>query len=562
MLAVVTLAATTLPGVMDHFDRQAVSARWRSFGVAGHNRGNLCAWTDSVYQNLALIKTDDQYALYANGKQSFVFPDPAGDELRIHFIMAQNPSARRILVLGGNPAGDITELLKYACEEIVFVEIDPAVGKLIAPYTGSACSREDPRVRYVNLDAARYVARCGEKFDAILVNAPQPASAASGRFYTREFYRSVSRLLAPGGFMYAALDVTEGLKLESAKMGASVWNALREVYPVVLVTGGSRVQFFAGSRDSGLTFDRETLRGRSAGSGIRTSYFRPEYFLGADEISADKTSYTTSRFAAAGVAPNSISRPVACYYSLLTWSRVSGSGVEGMLSVAGRLNPRLISIIVVLAGPILFAAGFVIRRKRRSGRTADAWSQAMIGLVVLTTGFVGMAMEIVLVYMFQSSQGYVYSRIGLLVALFMTGLAMGALGGRLLASGSGRRAFLALGVAETALAVLFVATAWLAVVLLKGGGLSGWIIYGLVAATGALAGIEFPVAVRLSSGQNAGSGQAVAWFNAADHLGAAAGGLLAGVLLVPVFGITASCGMLIALKVLSLMGLWGTRQSM
>ena len=46
-------------------------------------------------------------------------------------------------------------------------------------------------------------------------------------------------------------------------------------------------------------------------------------------------------------------------------------------------------------------------------------------VALATTGFTGIALEIVLLYAFQNIYGYIYERMGVIVAVFMVGLALG-----------------------------------------------------------------------------------------------------------------------------------------
>ena len=44
---------------------------------------------------------------------------------------------------------------------------------------------------------------------------------------------------------------------------------------------------------------------------------------------------------------------------------------------------------------------------------------------IVSTGFAGMALEIILIFAFQNIYGYVYENIGLIIAVFMFGVSLG-----------------------------------------------------------------------------------------------------------------------------------------
>jgi spermidine synthase len=568
------VSAVLRPDWLQRVEDRTLQARWSAFGALTRERGTLGAdarppvrlvySADTVYQNLAVTESEGQYALYGNGLVMFAFPDPITEELGIHFAMAQNPGAQRVLLIGGNPAGDIPELLKYPVRRLVYVEIDPGIGTAVraAMGIGEGKAMDDPRVVRVAEDAPRFVRRCAESFDAVLIRAPEPSTAAANRFFTIEFYRHVRRLLAPRGFMVTAVSSSERLRSEAADLGASVYQTLRAVFPVVNVTAETRNRFFAGGADAGLTFDRQTLYERSRRSAISCRYFRPEYFLGADEIDGEKTRYVEERFSAEPVPLNTTLRPVTYFYNLVLWSRYSGSGVERPLHRLRTLTATGIARGVTFAGCLVLFAGWTARWGRRLGRraadgTGAGWVKGMLALVVASTGLCGMALEIVLMFVVQSLYGYVYTRMGLIVAMFMLGLVLGAPSGRRLGRGMGWRPWAAsAGVGLVLLAVCVGLPAWVAAASAGRTTVGGeaW-VYGLMVIVGWGVGAQFPLANRLFADARGSVAAGAAWLNAADHIGAALGGALVGVALIPVVGVGGSCFLLAVVQVFGLMSL-------
>ncbi|MFO7871584.1 MAG: hypothetical protein R6V03_09165 [Kiritimatiellia bacterium] len=561
-------------GAVKRLEEHLVGWRWKAFGViedagdvsrqdsgAEQRDGEvtLVAWEDTVYRNLAVTRLAGQYTLYGNGRVMFSFPDPYEYESSVHFMMAQNPSAGRILVLGGNAVDVIPALLKYPVEEIVYVNLDPGVGRLlraIVPARWEAAF-SDPRVRYVTADAPRFARTCRERFDIVAVYSPEPATAAANRFYTLEFYESIKRILSPRGFLYTSVHSSERLRSEAVNIAASVYRTLREVFDVVLVTAESRNRFFAGGRESGLSFDREVLYEHSRDSGVKSEVFDPRIILGTDVIAEEKVRFVQNRLEEARAALNTNIRPVTYFYNLMVWGRISDSGVTGFLKAIEKLRVHTAGLWLIVFGAVCAAAGFVMRRVRKAG--APSWSRLMFALVIGTTGFCAMGIEIVLIFVFQNLYGYVYAKIGLIVAMFMLGLVIGAPSGRFFAGRGPRGAVLAaVGLDSILLALLFAvpfavrtASTWdsggTARLLMEG------LIYGLVLVSGWAVGAEFPVANRLyfESGAEISAGAAVT--DATDHTGSAVGSIAVGVVLVPVLGIAGSCATMAALKCASLL---------
>ncbi len=579
VVAAVALAVAlpALP-VLERVEEASVRARWRAFGVLPAERTNarnemgapavrLVGHDDTVYQNLALIESLGQYTLYANGEVVFEFPDIGAYEHDIHFVMGQKPDARRVLLLGGNPVGEVPELLKYPLETLVHVEIDPGVGRLVRSVTPEACRAavSDKRLRRVTRDAARYVRTCDERFDVVLIRAPSPSTAGANRFYTREFFQAVKRILSPEGFLQTSITSSVRLQEETAELGASVYGALKAVFPVVLVTAGEENVLLAG--DASLTFDRQTLFERSRSAGIANQLFRPEYFIGSDDIDPDKRRFVVSRFESAAVQPNTNLRPSTYLRQLVLWSRYSESGLSDMLRAlqAPHALSRIRPVFCCGIGALLLVSAMIALGRRRLGwsRLGGAWSRFQIGALIGTTGFCGMAIEMLLVLVFQGLYGYIYTRIGLIVAMFMLGLAIGAPSGRWMAGKGGRVPWLFTGGVELFLVVFPFAVILLMRLAAESGGspvlLRGLeaAVYCCVAAAGWAVGAEFPLGNKLYMDAGGTVGTAAAITDASDHGGAAIGSLTVGVVLVPVFGLQVACLVLCAVKCAGLALLFG-----
>jgi len=529
LAAGLALGAGLWPHLLDGVDFETAAWRWRppraEEGLAPGD-WRLVASVETRHQNLALVQQASQYTMYGNGQVLFSFPDPITSESTIHAIMAQCPAARRVLLLGGEPMGDLAELLKYPLDRVVYVELDPGIGQLLQrvmpePY---AAVLRDPRVKVVHEDGPAFVRRTDERFDLVVVRAPEPVSGAANRMFTKEFYQSVRARLAPRGVVWTGLEASERLGPEARRVAASVYRTLTDVFESVRVTSGSPLQLIAGFADSPLTLDKETLYRRSAAAGIHTRFFRPDYFRQADELDPAKIADTERLLKAASAPANTLFHPVAYRRALVLWSRFSGSGVEGALTAFDRVWP---DALVAGVGGLGLAVMLVCRPLRR-GRHVAAMAAA---------GFGALTLELVLLYLIQGVQGYLYAQFGLLVALFMAGTVAGAwVTGRLVR----RSAAVATADSLLALAALAVGVAAVGPALMRVPYPAVWVGLALVVA-GALAAAAFVAVSRSLVEQGLAAGRAVAWTEAADYGGSMLGGLLSGILLVPVAGVGGAC---------------------
>jgi spermidine synthase len=169
-----------------------------------------------------------------------------------------------------------------------------------------------------------------------------------------------------------------------------------------------------------------------------------------------------------------------------------------------------------------------------------------------------MAFEILLIFVFQSIYGYVYARIGLIVAMFMAGLLLGAPSGKSMIKDGRRSSWLAMAGIEITLLALALTLPFIVKFLCLPGmdelsaRATEILIYAAVGVVGWCVGVEFTVANKLFCDAGGEMGSSAAATDAWDHIGAALGALLMGVFFIPVFGIGISCMILVVLKAASL----------
>lgn len=193
------LAAATLLGVL--LVRSAdieVTARQRLYADP------VVAAVRSEYQQIVVTERGADVRLYLDGDLQFSSLDEHRyTETLVHPALARDPA--RVLILGGGDGLAAREVLRHpSVREVVQVELDPAVLELartrLAGLNGGALA--DPRVRVVVDDAFRWLReRSAHRFDAVVVDLPDPDTPVLGRLYSTEFYGLVATALNPGGLV-------------------------------------------------------------------------------------------------------------------------------------------------------------------------------------------------------------------------------------------------------------------------------------------------------------------------------------------------------------------------
>ncbi len=124
------------------------------------------------------------------------------DEMITHVPMAVHPAVKRILVIGIGDGGVVKELTRYdQVERIDLVEMDEAVAEACGLYIpANACRLDDERVHIYYENALKYIRRCEDKYDLIIVDSNDPYGPSEGLF-TREFYGNCFKALKSDGIM-------------------------------------------------------------------------------------------------------------------------------------------------------------------------------------------------------------------------------------------------------------------------------------------------------------------------------------------------------------------------
>lgn len=124
------------------------------------------------------------------------------DEMITHVPMAVHPNIRRVLVIGVGDGGVIKELMRYEqIKRVDLVEMDEMVAEACRQYLPENASRlDDERVRIYYENALKFIRKCEDKYDLIIVDSPDPFGPSEGLF-TREFYGNCYKALKEDGIM-------------------------------------------------------------------------------------------------------------------------------------------------------------------------------------------------------------------------------------------------------------------------------------------------------------------------------------------------------------------------
>jgi len=506
---------------------QKISERlqWHPYKVA--------YYINSQYGNISVTESAGTFNIYENGSLLFTTQDKIFNEDFSHLVMLQHPAPKSVLLLGNGIGGILRQILKHNPQSLTYLQLDPEILKASKRFLPEEEKNilSDPRLKIIHEDAGFFIKRAKERFDLIIINMPDPVTLNINRFYTKEFYKIARSRLNKSGILAARISSKESIiSNELARYNASVYNTLKSVFRYVENIPGENLIFIA-SDDLNITIDRpEILVERFNARDIKTDFIT-EYHI-RDRYYPDTLNYFSGRLKKerkyAGI--NKDFHPICFYYGFILWNIKFQPHMAGLFnSVVGINTLSVISIII-----LFFLCGlFIIKFKKDS-------AAYLIRSAIAVSGAAGITLEVIILLSFQISYGYVYSKVGFLIALFMLGLASGSYI-------TNQRLYKFKNLYNLLCKIillfsLYMVLAPLIIRLAKTMPLqtAEYIFYLMIFITGMFTGCQFPVAVALLQERYSPSRSAsIIW--GSDLLGAAAGTLISTLIIIPALGMFTAC---------------------
>ncbi len=525
-------------GQVDQLHQQSIRAQWKNL--------NILHYQNSLYGNISVIENDGQYNFFEDGVSSLItpWPDIPFVEEIVHFPALAHPMPAKLLILSGGAGGMIHEALKHpSIQTIEYAELDPLLIDLIRKFPTPLTESElnDNRVRIKHVDGRFFLKLTKEKYDLILVGITDPSNLQANRFFTQEFFSLARKRLNQGGILAIGLPGSLSYMNDELKnLNSCIFHTLQSVFAHVrIVPGDGRNLFLSSDSREILTIDRVQIIERLQRRDIRADVVIPWYI--EQKLHPGWQTWFSSFIEGGSRKVNTEFTPLGVFYSLSHWNALFAPHLRGLFRQLEKINIWIVAALLTI--PLLFWFLFRINPARRL--------QAGIPIAIITTGFAGMALGLMLIFAFQIIHGYVFSWIGLLVASFMAGTAVGA---TLATKVSGRLndsweifAKTELGIIVFSLgcpAIVWGAHSWL-------GETDLYFVFKLLflalsLISGMLIGAQFPLANRLYLGSGASLSRTAGLLYASDLLGGWLGGIVGAVVLLPVLGLWGT-GIVVAL---------------
>ena len=526
LCSVFIISIFSLKGGVNYINKLSINKQWQKQRVLDYK--------NSIYGNIAVTKKEEQYTFFYNGIPVITVPYPDKQFVQefgnLPLLFCKNP--KEILVISAGAGGVINEILKHPVKRIDYAELDPLLIKMLRRYSSDLTQKEliDQRVNIINSEGRFFVRNTLNKYDAVLIGLSKPADLTSNRLFTQEFFSLVKKRLNAGGIIALTLPGSLTYLSQDLKdLNACILNGLKHAFAYIRIIPGDYNMFLASdSRDiSEVTPDLITQRIKQ--QDIKTDILVPAYIN--FRLSKQWLDWFQHSLIGATKKINQDLKPFAVYEMLVLWNKQFSPGLTNIFGIAGNLNTGFLALLIL---GLTLVLRYVLYQ-RRNINPAIVYS---IG----TTGFFGMLANLILIFAFQVFYGYLYYMIGILISIFMAGIALGSIfmTACLKRIKNGLRLFIGL----EALIIIF--SFVMALTLVK------FLWVGLFFVSGLLLGLEFPLAAKIYLGEKERVANAAGVLYGADLIGGCLAGVLGSIVFLPVLGLFNTCLVIIMLKVSSL----------
>lgn len=528
-----------LSGGVGSLHYRSISSQWRGYSVKDYQ--------NSVYSNLVVIEKGEQINFCVNGLpvSTAPMPDLFSCEELAHFSLLSHPLPEKVLLIGGGIGGLLDEILKHPVNEVSYVELDPWLIRIAREHlpSSSRYGLDDPRVKVAYVDGKFFLMNSEESYDVIILNLPPPSTLQLNRFYTVEFFKMAKKKLNQNGIFVLRVPASQVYMAQEMKvLNRCIYESVEEVFSFLRVIPGETGNILlAFSELEGVDLNPLLLSERLEERGLKSSLVNKYYLKYI--LAREEETLATIREGTAGVRINQDFHPIGTYYTLVLWNSLFYPSLRGAFDFLQHLS--LWWFIIPLGSLIVI---LLIWR-----RLSPKLNRVSVLVVIMTSGVAGMIFNLVLIFTFQVIYGYIYQKIGLMIASFMLGLA----GGGMIMNSQLPRIKEYVSVLRKIEGIFVLYSVLVALVLLVYAAnpfmfiAAEIVLFVLIGGTGFLVGLEFPLASRICFKDTSQIGRTAAILYFSDLAGASIGAIGASTLLIPILGMFKVALLVVILKLVS-----------
>ncbi len=380
-----------------------------------NSKYNLVEVDSSIYGKIHVNKYKNQVNIYQNGILTYSSDNILKNEESVHLSLLHNPKIKKVALIGGGLTNGINEILKYPnIKKIYYCEIDPKIIELCKKYYNYPYYNSR-KIEIINKDGRYFIKNIKKNsLDAVIINLPDPSTAQLNRYYSLDFFTEVKNVLKKKGLFSISLSSSESYISSSVKsFNASIVNSLKKVYTGLDIIPGNSV-ILIGYKNYSPNINKKNLINNLKFLKKKNRYIN-EYYL-KYRLDHQKLEYFKSIIDNnKNTILNTDFHPITYYLFLSRWSSIFNTDST---KVFNYLKETINPFNLIIFFTILFILKYIL--KKHIFTNIDLFS------ISFYIGFSGMALQLIIIYLFQAFHGYLYSQIAIITACYMAGMALGS----------------------------------------------------------------------------------------------------------------------------------------
>jgi len=521
-------------GLPKKFEEKTNSVLWKNY--------NLVVSKNSIYGKISVTKQEHQYTFYFNSLPVFTIPvaDITFIEEFVHipFSLLEEKNKKQVLVLSGGVEGLISEIKKYKDVIIDYVELDPELIKITLSYV----PQEFNNVNLYFTDIRYFVNKTQKVYDIVYIGIKEPKDLQINRIFTTEFFKILKNKIVgngilvfttPGSLVYLPKDLVVFNKI--------ILETIKRFFNYVKVIPGDGYNIIICSNfDFEKNFSPQNVFEKLNRNNIVTKSLTKNYL--EYRLQQNRSLQFLEKLNSIKLSSlNQDYNPQAVVYILRYWIGKVSKGKIGYNLFKFFTEPKNLTgmlTIILLSTIVIFFIIFLAKKNKK----------VFVLYSILTTGYTGMVLSLLLMFVFQIVYGYIYYLIAILTSAFMLGSALGCLIGTKL------QRKLSLPLAEGLIIISLLFIGWMIKILttIYNEVVIYILFFVMLIISSMIIGLQIPIFSKILYEEKQKLIETTGTVFAFDTLGGWIGGVLGGMFIFPLFGLKTSLVIIILLKFISL----------
>lgn len=346
----------------------------------------VIGYCDTPYGNISVTEQGGQRNYYDNLNWLGSSDDVQTREETVHFVMVQHQKPDSVLVVGGAMTGLLGEVMMYDVKQIDYAEINPWWLKDSSHFHPTMSAQ---KVRLIRQEPRTFMRESDSRYDVVIMSIPDPVNASLNRFYTIEFMRELKMRLSPDGVVLFTLSSSaDYLSDEKSRTHSVIAKTAATCFDHILILPGNKDYLIASENPI-----RSDITACISEKQISTVFVNSFYMQ--DDRIAERSRQIHARLDTSAFV-NVDFRPLAYYEQIRLW--LSSFGYQSWVFLLA------MALLIILM----------------------AFHASPLSIGLWTAGWTGASIEVLLLITCQILFADVYVMLGILLTVYMAGLAAGS----------------------------------------------------------------------------------------------------------------------------------------